>query len=548
VYDVKAFGAQGDGITDDSAAVTAAIITAAGQPVYFPQGTYILAPMTLTAAARFRGAGRDLSIIKLKGQAGGVNVAVFTVSADKCSFEDLGFHGNGTTIGSGNYWGGLIQVTGGTDDCTIRRCAFQTTGRTAIYATGSGGTQIYRLRVDDCTFTDIGRSGAANGGACVMLDGGVNDSQITDCYAFGTLTSNFLKVKVNTGVNCLGTYVRGNLLDYSACTTFDATNSALGIELWNGAWNSRVEENIVYGPNTIPVAGEFWAVSFGDARGSVCSENQIIGGTNIQAAAFGIEVGECPSFTMRGNHISNVKTGSNFTNNNPLPSHSIIIEGNTYENCYENGIISDSAPSAFKIIGNTFIDCGVAYIFFNSVNVGGGDGTVKGGIVSSCTFQVKNQTRLHAETAIFGVYVLGADSTKIARVTIADCNFIPYPGGTSTIGMTPVEVNNPRGVKIHHCNFDGARPDTGAAQAVRAINGYCGDLHVDHCTAVNFVTEFAFTSPPAAAPQSTFEFNTLGSLAIVSSANGPNVVMYWSTADGRLHVRNQAGTDAAVGP
>src|SRR5450759_1888185 len=42
VISVKNFGAGGDGITDDSAAIQNAIDASAGKTIYFPPGTYIV--------------------------------------------------------------------------------------------------------------------------------------------------------------------------------------------------------------------------------------------------------------------------------------------------------------------------------------------------------------------------------------------------------------------------------------------------------------------------------------------------------------------------
>jgi|GEM_PF-1529055 len=66
---VKAYGAVGDGTTDDTTAITAAVDavhTAGGGEVYFPAGTYITTPQILYANTQWRGASRAGSVVKLK--------------------------------------------------------------------------------------------------------------------------------------------------------------------------------------------------------------------------------------------------------------------------------------------------------------------------------------------------------------------------------------------------------------------------------------------------------------------------------------------------
>lgn len=524
----------------------------AGTHYQLQAGTYIINPTVITTPnVGFFGVGNGLTTIKLAGQAGGTNAHALALNASGITFENIVGDGNSSTVGSGVISGpGFFDVVGGSDDCSFTKCRVQNTGGTGIYAYGYQ-TPINNLRVEDCWFTNIGRSGAGNGGCCVFLDGGVNDAKVLRNRAYGVLTSNFIKIKSNTSVNCYGALIQNNTLDYTTCTTFDGSNHALGIELFNGAYDTRCIINYVLGPNTIPIAGHCWGISCGDARGSVVSGNIIKGGTNIRAMAYGIEVAECPGgLEVSGNQVSNCDIGSNATNNNPEPSHAIAFIGNTWQNCYTGGVTTDSAPSGVKFIGDTFIDCGVRYLFYNSFNQGGGDGTVKDSIISDCTFQIKDQTRLDpSEARIFAIYVGSADATKTARVSIDHCNFGFYPGGASTIGLNPLETASARGVKFDHCNTDGARPSDGAAQADRTILTFNGDFHADHNTAVNFVTEFcALNSPATLAPLSTFEFNNVGSLGITAGANAPYTNIYWDLATGRLHVRNSAGTDAAVGP
>jgi Pectate lyase superfamily protein len=69
---VRSFGAKGDGVTDDSAAITAAedfIVAAGGGVVFFPAGTYLTGPQTLHSYVVWEGDGPQISEVKLKSGA-----------------------------------------------------------------------------------------------------------------------------------------------------------------------------------------------------------------------------------------------------------------------------------------------------------------------------------------------------------------------------------------------------------------------------------------------------------------------------------------------
>jgi hypothetical protein len=118
VFNVKAYGAKGDGSTDDTAAIQTAINacqTAGGGTVYFPTGNYQITPgggttpalSITTSGVRLVGANRHTAFLKktgngialsMSGTATGINGHL-----NWCSIEHLGLHG-------GNFSGLMIQL------------------------------------------------------------------------------------------------------------------------------------------------------------------------------------------------------------------------------------------------------------------------------------------------------------------------------------------------------------------------------------------------------------------------------------------------------
>lgn len=63
---VRDFGAKGDGTTDDTAAINAALVAGAGKTVYFPTGNYIITnTLTIRSNTRMLGAGSEKTTITL---------------------------------------------------------------------------------------------------------------------------------------------------------------------------------------------------------------------------------------------------------------------------------------------------------------------------------------------------------------------------------------------------------------------------------------------------------------------------------------------------
>ena len=85
VINVKDFGATGNGTTDDTAAVQAAITAApAGAAIYFPRGTYRLSSIEITKDVAIYGDGKNATTLSLRNPS---DFRVFFIKTSWISFE-----------------------------------------------------------------------------------------------------------------------------------------------------------------------------------------------------------------------------------------------------------------------------------------------------------------------------------------------------------------------------------------------------------------------------------------------------------------------------
>ena len=138
VFNVKDYGAAGDGTTDDFTAITATITaaTASGGVVYFPEGTYLTqSAIQLVSDLTYRGAGKQ-SVIKL-GASLNINV-IEAQSLTNVTVENLCVDGNlsnQTPQGLEIVQNGIYLYA-----CTysiIQNCFFLNTAATGIFLKGS---------------------------------------------------------------------------------------------------------------------------------------------------------------------------------------------------------------------------------------------------------------------------------------------------------------------------------------------------------------------------------------------------------------------------
>lgn len=243
VYDVKAYGARGNGVTDDTAAINAALdaVPAAGGVVFLPPGVYgVSAPLNINAFTILRGSGHQGSEIRaLAGFAGAAMVqnAIQDGSQQFIGIESLLVNGNKSvaTVAIG------IKIKGGGQPTYVRDVVvYEASGNGLVLdggTSGSAGFLVENVQVASSNDHNIVLTGAlyatmlqhvtsefqAAGKAAIYLDGapagiGQRSIYLTDIHvefqgaeSFGVLISSFQNVLID-GLVYIGDIVTGDLV------------------------------------------------------------------------------------------------------------------------------------------------------------------------------------------------------------------------------------------------------------------------------------------------------------------------------------------------
>jgi len=267
VYNAKAYGAIGNGVADDTTAISNAIteMGAGGGVIYFPPGTYKFSTISVaTNGVFFVGAGVGSTTLTTTT----VNAAGITLAGANCGVTDMTLDVGGSAVtpqvtlllsGSAATATRLrfvdffraVRVTG-----VDARLSFITLGTPAAGADRGLSLEAARFTVDDVSITETtpaaiaagtyvtnssgGRSflrnvrvtGSGNSSALVVTNAGgaLGQLDVTDCYLYGTGTGHALSMDSGS--------VR--IISTSLLAETTAVNSAPGTDASCTVYNSSV--------------------------------------------------------------------------------------------------------------------------------------------------------------------------------------------------------------------------------------------------------------------------------------------------------------------
>lgn len=249
VGDVRRYGAKGDGVTDDAAAIQLAIDTieaTGGGVLYFPAGVYVIgSQIRLGRSMTYRGDGKSINVanctvLKYTGDEDAfVDLwPVDTPSASNMRFEHLGFWYETATdselkglfhlrcstfvdfVDCGIYGGEYGIILDQAEIVSIRQCDFenQTTG--AIWLTNgaeksAGASELFtnRITVRECQFN-------ANAGCFIVDDGGV-----AHVYADNNFNHGDTHIRI---CGAEGVYISGNELEIANADSISFHSTKFG--------------------------------------------------------------------------------------------------------------------------------------------------------------------------------------------------------------------------------------------------------------------------------------------------------------------------------
>jgi Pectate lyase superfamily protein len=326
---VKDYGAVGDGLTDDTTAVQAALNDTAQGLIVFPQGSYLCGNLTISNRSNFVVEGQGGAIV-WTGTAGAgdqIGIRLSGVNSN-VTIRHLEFLGDGVAANghAGVWWkNGDSPASLRVEDCWIRNCARGVSG----VRTSSGTWND--LAVTGCFFdTIVGTSAGQGEGVYLETNAGASINATIEGNTF-SLTQQYA-VHLSRG---LGAIVRGNqIVNHRSAVASGAVKAAVRV--------NRFRE--------VVIEGNRFSTTFDG-----CIEVTPTTGTTTKLVTI-----RGNQMVDAGNAVAEITIGTTTPASDGAPEE-ILLDGNQlYRSAYRNAMMLDlRAGLRVGVRDNLFVHLGV---------------------------------------------------------------------------------------------------------------------------------------------------------------------------------------------
>ena len=427
---VKDYGATGDGVTDDSAAIQAAVN--AGVEVIFPAGTYkVGTPVVLPAGCILTGVGRPTINAVTNGQHIFQAASVATITVRGIKFVGT----NSSTVPTTNVGGvgaantGLVTLVNVTD-ARVEDCEF------ATFYNGLTVQRCTRAWIRDNRVTGFYLHGVLASQTSYFA---IDDNVITGCTQAGAV--------VAYGIHATGDQAGG----YTQQLCSISHNKINGVASWDGIMSHDVNGLIVDGNDIRDVRS---GIDVGHFAATNVIKNITITGNYIESTAtntWGATGANSFGIAVAGYDATNRVDGATITGNvirNFFTAAGIVIAG-----VWSNIVVAQA--DNVTVTGNVVIGAGSvasnAGVYVNgTVNRLTVTGNTMQGTMALGAIRVNNVTSdgmsvwgnlmKQASTAVEGVLVSGSTITAFSVGGNATNSTLPFVNSASTITLTGTEL------------------------------------------------------------------------------------------------------------
>jgi parallel beta-helix repeat protein len=331
--DVRAFGAKGDGVTNDTVAFAAALVEK--RSVYVPPTTsgFVVDNLTVPASSRLFGDG-DASLIKSPPTS--IN-RLLLVGGNNVLIEGLNILGNSASQQSASS-GPLIEA-GVVSDLVIRDNLIRNAPRHAIALNGSNGVLVQGNRI----FNQYHGAGVLCSATLVssnisVVGNHIRDSQWANVHSFGGVTEWIIADNILDGSGRgSGSLVGGEIADNitSYLDVVDNVNVTISGNVLKRSRNNGIHINGI----NLTIVGNV-------VEDPLQHGIFVAGGGEPPRDSFGVTVANnvvryATVGTQRGILVRNTRTGT--------------VTGNVLRNCYDGIELQGSSASSAQVDGITIM-------------------------------------------------------------------------------------------------------------------------------------------------------------------------------------------------